>query len=90
MKVKVKLIENKLKRRNINPMGKKFKKTNYSCSSFFKPKTSRHKSGGKFYYIYGRTNRLAPQCFHWKKEPFKPAAKENGRNFAQSQHGGKK
>ena len=40
-------------------------------SSSFKPKTSGQKTDGRFCYICGRTNHMAPQCFNWKKEPIK-------------------
>ena len=48
MKVKMNLVEDKPKRKNMNSEGKKFKKYNHSHSSFYKPKTSSQKSDEKF------------------------------------------
>ena len=75
------LVKDKPKRKNMNSKDKKFKKNNHSHFSFFKPKISSHKSDGKFCYISGRTNQLAPQYFHQKKKPFRTAAKGNEENF---------
>ena len=85
MKAKVNLVEDKPKRKFINPKGKKFKKPNHfyssphvssssfkpSQSSSLKPKTFGQKTDGRFCYICGRTNHMASQCFNRKKEPVK-------------------
>ena len=70
MKAKVNLLEDKPKRKFMNPKGKKFKKPNHfhsspytgsfssfksSQSSFFKPKTSGQNTDEKFFYVYERT-----------------------------------
>jgi len=81
MKAKMNLVEDKPKRKFKNPKRKKLTKPYQSQSSHFKPKTFSHKSNGIFCYICGRTNHLAPECFYWKKESFKLAAKGNGGNF---------
>ena len=78
----------------MNPKGKKFKKPNHfrsssytNSSSFkhfqsssFKLNISGQKTDERFYYICGRTNHLAPQCFNRKKEPVKVQPRGNGRN----------
>ena len=85
MKAKVNLVEVKLKRKFMNPKSKKFKKPNHfrssphansssfkpSQSSSFKPKTFGQKTDGRFCYVCGRMNHMAPQCFNQKKEPVK-------------------
>ena len=84
MKAKVNLVKDKPKHKFMNPKGKKFKKPNHfhsspnanssfkpSQSSSFKPKTFNQKTDGRFCYVCGRTNHMAPQCFNRKKEPVK-------------------
>ena len=85
MKAKVNLVEDKPKRKFMNPKGKKFKKPNRfhssppanfssfkpSQSSSFKPKTFGQKIDGRLCYVCGRTNHMAPQYFDRKKEPIK-------------------
>ena len=82
MKAKVNLIEDKPKHKFMKPNGKKFKKYNHfhsspqanstsfklSQSSSFKPKTFGQKTDGRFCYVCGGTNHMAPQCFNQKKE----------------------
>ena len=91
MKAKVNLVENKPKRKFMNPKGKKFKKPNHfhssphanSCSfkpsqsSSFKLKTFGQKTVERFYYVCEKTNHMAPQCFNWKKEPVKAQPRGN-------------
>ena len=94
MKAKVNLMEDKPKRKFMNPKGKKFKQPNHfhssphvSSSSFkpsqsfsFKPKTFGQKTDGRFCYVCGRTNHRAPQCFNRKKEHVKAQPRGNGEN----------
>ena len=93
MKAKVNLVEDKPKHKYNYPRGKKFKKPNHfssphansssfkpSQSSSFKPKTFGQKSDGRFCYVCGRTNHMAPQCFNRKKEPVKAQPRGNGGN----------
>jgi len=87
-------VEDKPKRKFINPKSKKFKKPNHfhssphvNSSSFkpfqsssFKPKTSGHKTDERFYYVHRRTNHLAPQCFNRRTESVKAQLRENEGN----------
>jgi hypothetical protein len=79
IKAKVNLVEDKPKPKNFKPKGKKFKKNPQSNYHSLNPnnRSSSHKSDGKFCYVCGRTNHMAPQCFHRKKEPAKPVPKGN-------------
>jgi len=96
-------VEDKPKRKSMNPKGKKFKKPNHFHSSphantsYFKhfqssslkPKISGQKTDGRFFYIHRTTNHLAPQCSNQKKEPVKAQPRENGEKLrVQGQHGG--
>ena len=94
LKGKVNLVEDKSKRKFMNPKGKKFKTPKHfhssprassssfkpSQSSFFKPKTFGQKTDERFCYVCGRTNHMAPQCFNWEKEPVKAQPRGNGGN----------
>ena len=93
MKAKMNLVEDKPKRKFMTPKGKKFKKPNHIHSSpyvnssssklsqysSFKPKTFDQKTDGRFCYVCGRMNHMAPQCFK-KKEPVKTQPRGNGEN----------
>ena len=46
------------------------------------------KTDGRFCYVCGRTNHMAPQCFNRKKEPAKAQQRGNGGNGIQGQYGG--
>src|SRR4051812_15933616 len=75
-KAKVNLVEDKPKNKSLNPKGKKFKKpfhknSSSSNQSSSKPKNSGQTTDGRFCYVCGRTNHLAPQCYNRKKEPLK-------------------
>ena len=94
MKGELNLVEDKPKRKFMNRKGKKFKKLNLfhssphassssfkpSQSSSFKPKIFGQKTDGRFCYVCGRTNHMAPQCFNRKKEPVKAQSRGNGEN----------
>ena len=51
-----------------------------SQSSSFKLKTFGQKTDGRFRYVCGRMNHMAPQCFNRKKEPVKAQPRGNGEN----------
>ena len=93
IKGKVNLVEDKPKRKFMNPRGKKFKKPNHFHSSSYANSSSFKPSQSSFFKPKTLAKRLMedsatsveeritwPQCFNWKKEPVKAQPRGNGGN----------